>query len=301
MEIPKAFMERYTGIVDDMEAFASSMCAKAPKSFRVNTIKADADEVQKRFEGYGIGVKRMRWYPDAFISENPDISSTTEHFLGHIYIQELPSMLPPLLVREELHGAFVLDCCAAPGSKTTQLAAIMQNSGILVANDIEYERIRALKFNLEKAGAVNTIITNQDLRFYPKIQFDVVLLDAPCSSEGTIRKNTRMLEGWSVKTIHRSADRQKQLIAKAFALLKPGGTMVYSTCTFAPEENEGVVNWLLERREAKLLPIDIPGLKLTPGITEWNGNEFNQEVKKTMRLWPHHNDTGGFFVAKVAK
>lgn len=302
MAIPPRFRERYAPLVDDPEAFFSSLETLLPKSFRVNTLKASSYEVTERFASYGIPVARMPWYPDAFVSGNPAIGSTLEHALGLIYMQELTSMIPPLLVNNELQGAdIVLDACAAPGSKTTQLAALMENRGTLVANDISYQRIRALKFNIEKAGALNTVITNQDLRFFPPMECDVVLLDAPCSAEGTIRKNPAALPQWSEKRIHGHARLQNQLIVRAFDLLKPGGTLLYSTCTFAPEENEAVIDYLLGKRPAEIGPVEMTGLRMSHGMTEWKGKQLNKKVEQTRRIWPHQNDTGGFFLARVVK
>jgi NOL1/NOP2/sun family putative RNA methylase len=306
LSIPDQFAERYGQIVDDQDAFFRSLLQQLPKTFRVNSLKTEKQIVKERFEEYGIPLKQVPWYSDAFISQNYNIGNTLENFLGYIYIQELTSMLPPLILQQELQNSeFVLDGCAAPGSKTTQLAALMNNKGIIIANDIDYNRIRALKFNIEKTGSLNVIITNLDLRLFPKANnsFDIVLVDVPCSSEGTIRKNPTMLSKWSnqKKRIPGYANLQQQLIMKAFSLLKPGGCLLYSTCTFAPEENEGVINWLLENHPASIEHIDVPRMKLSPGILEYNGNEFNSEIKKTVRIWPHHNDTDGFFIAKVRK
>lgn len=301
--IPERFQARYCPVVDDPEAFLSSLKTMLPKSFRVNRLKSDPDEIKERFSGYGIPVRQMPWYEDAFVSDVPDIGPTLEHFSGKIYFQELVSMMPPLLLREALAGARnVLDACAAPGSKTTQMAALMGNRGTIVANDVAYPRIRALKFNLEKTGTLNTVISNRDLRNFPNILFDVVLLDAPCSSEGTMRKSSEMFSCWSERTISSNASQQRQLILKAFDLLSPGGAMVYSTCTFAPEENEEIVDHLLRNREdARLEEIGIEGFRTSRPLEEWNGKGFHEEVRKSVRIWPHHNDTGGFFMARVAK
>lgn len=298
--IPKAFRERYQDIADD--EFFACLEEMLPKAFRVNTLKSDNSEIKKRFREYGIGLKQMQWYDDAFVSEDPEIGSTLEHFLGKIYAQELVSMLPPLIIRDDLADAkSVLDGCAAPGSKTTQLAALMNNKGTLVANDISYTRIKALKFNLEKVGALNTVVTNQDLRFFPKSQYGAVIIDAPCSAEGTIRKNSKVFNVWSEKKIFGYSHLQKQLILKGFDLLAPGGVMVYSTCTFAPEENEAVVNYLLSQREAELEDVELEGMILDQGLDGWNRMEFDPEVKKCCRAWPQRNNTGGFFFAKVRK
>lgn len=301
--IPEPFRARYCPLVDDEEAFLSSLGRRLPKSFRVNTLKSQPAVVAERFLGYGIGITPVPWYEDAFICDNPDAGFSLEHFTGAIYLQELVSMLPPLLIRDILPDArMVLDGCAAPGSKTTQLAALMGNKGTIIANDVSYSRIRALKFNLEKAGALNAVITNRDLGAFSDVQFDAVLLDAPCSAEGTIRKNWEVFDAWSEREVQKYARVQKQLIVKAFDLLKPGGTMVYSTCTFAPEENEAVVDELLKaRQDARLEPITFNGLKTSKPLGSWDGAEFSAEVSKTARIWPHHNDTGGFFLAKVKK
>jgi tRNA (cytosine49-C5)-methyltransferase len=302
LEVPSSFAERYAPLVDNASAFFEALLTPLPKSFRVNTLKATAETVAPRFAEYGIGIKQTAWYSDAFISDNPALGSTLEHFLGAIYIQELTSMLPPLLVKRELQTAnTVLDACAAPGSKTTQLSALMNNRGTIVANDVEYERIKPLKFNLERSGTLNAVVTNYDLRSFPQTLFDIALLDAPCTSEGIFRKNPRQMSSWSPKRIAPSAYRQKQLILRTFDLLADGGTLIYSTCTFAPEENEAVIDYLLNERPAQLEQVEIPNFRLMPGITAWKDQTFDQRVRMTARVLPHHNDTGGFFLARIRK
>ncbi len=302
LRIPPLFAERYAPLADDASAFFEGMLAPLPKSFRVNPLKGTVETVVGRFSEYGISIRQMEWYADAFVSDNPALGATLEHFLGAIYIQELTSMLPPLLVRKELCNAtLILDACAAPGSKTTQLSALMGNRGTIVANDIEYERIKPLKSNLERSGTLNAVVTNYDLRSFPTMSFDVILLDAPCSSEGIFRKNPRQMQSWSPKRIPPSAHRQKQMILKAFDLLADGGTLVYSTCTFAPEENEAVVDYLLEERPARLEQVEIPHFRLMPGTTIWQDQIFDERLMMTARVLPHHNDTGGFFLARIRK
>ena len=301
--IPQLFKERYIPLLEDEGAFLSAMQSYHPKSFRVNTLKASVDQVKSRLLSYGITSMPVPWYSDAFISDSLTISKTLEHALGHIYLQDLTSMLPPLVVKDEVTAAsFVFDACAAPGSKTTQLAALMENKKTIIANEVDYGRVSALNFNLEKSGVLNTIITRYDLRQFPSSQFEVILLDAPCSSEGIMRADQKLLRQWSLSSIHQHAVLQKQLIIKAFDLLSENGTLVYSTCTFAPEENEAVLNHLLqERSTAHLQPVPIPHFHYTHGVVSWNNQEFNQEVKKATRIWPHFNNTDGFFLAKVKK
>ncbi|MBT7660763.1 KH domain-containing protein, partial [archaeon] len=165
------------------------------------------------------------------------------------------------LLKEIKAATLILDGCAAPGSKTTQIAALNQK-GLIVANELEYTRIRALKHNTEKTGCLNIQTTNLNfLRLPNDYEYDVILLDAPCSGEGTCRKNPKIFLSWKEKDYKSYSGIQKQLIMKAYNLLKEGGTLIYSTCTFAPEENERVINHLLENTTAKIQEIKIKNLK----------------------------------------
>lgn len=302
MKIPNKFIEKYSKLVDNKEEFLSILLNPLPKTFRVNTLKTSIEEVKSRFESYKVKITQLPYYNEAFISEIKNIGETLEHFIGYIYSQEITSMLPALAIKEELKKAnFVLDACAAPGSKTTQIAAIMENKGLIIANDRDYIRLKALKFNLERIGVLNAMITNKNLLFFPDIKFDVVLLDAPCSNEGTTRKNPEIFSTWSENYSKNLSHLQKKLILKAYDLLNDDGTMIYSTCTFAPEENEEVINFLLNKTSAKLEKITLPGIKFMHGITKWNNTEFSSELNKTIRILPHHNDTDGFFIAKIRK
>ena len=225
---------------------------------------------------------------------------TIEHFIGYFYMQEVVSLLPAVVLAPQ-KGEVVLDVCAAPGSKTTQMSQMMHNTGLIVANDNDFMRLKPLKYNIEKCGCLNVAITNIDGRVI-KGKFDKILLDAPCSSEGQIRKDWKVLSRWSEDYIKTFSNLQKQFIKHAFEILKPNGILVYSTCTFAPEENEEVVNYLLENFEnAKLEKIELKDFKFSEGIIEWQGKKFKSEIKKCVRVWPHQNDTGGFFVAKITK
>ena len=295
MDIPNNFKERYSSIISDFNILSEPL----PKSFRVNTIKTTIKEIKERFKKYNINIKRLDFYKEAFISESPEIGKTLEHFLGYIYSQEITSMLPPLTILTELKEAnLILDACAAPGSKTTQLATL--TNGTIIANDLDYQRIKALKHNIEKTGAINTIITNQDLRRIKDIEPDIILLDAPCSAEGTTRKNPEVFNYWSIKDILKHSNLQKQLILKSYELLKPKGILIYSTCTFAPEENEEVINYLLNKTNAKLEKINL-NLKTREGILNFNNKEYNKEIKKCIRIIPEDNNSGGFFIAKIKK
>jgi len=300
--LPKTFRDRYGPLVDDPDTFFDA-CQREPlRSFRVNGLKTTRNNIIDRFAKHGLYIHQAPWYPDAFWFEKWPDGPTVEQFAGLIQMQELASMLPPLTIQDELSTAKrVLDTCAAPGSKTTQMAAMMNNQQLIVANDKNFRRIAALRFNLDKAGVINTVVTNEDLRLFPSSEFDIVLLDAPCSAEGTVRKNPTLLNRWSLRRIHSCGTTQRQLILSAFDLLSPNGVLVYSTCTFAPEENEGVLDYLLANRNAKIETIDLPGLKYSPGLSSFQDSQYNRSIRRVIRVWPHQNATAGFFIAKVRK
>ncbi len=302
ISFPNLFKQRYSNLPDSEKLF-EFLEKRLPRSFRINSLKANKKEVLENFKEYGIEFEQYPWYTDAFKTNDLRIGNTIEHFNGWIYIQEATSMLPPLMLKNFLgENSYVLDAAAAPGSKTTQLADLMNNKGFLLANEISYSRTKALKFNLEKMGVLNTVLTNYNFKSFPeKVQFDCILVDAPCSSEGTLRKDPNIISTWSIKRVLENSKLQKKMLLKGFNLLKPGGCLVYSTCTFAPEENEEVVDFLLQNTDAKLEKINIENFKLSEGIEEWENKKFSSEVKNCSRVWPQNNDTDGFFLAKIRK
>jgi NOL1/NOP2/sun family putative RNA methylase len=183
------------------------------------------------------------------------------------------------------------------------MAAMMKNTGVIVANDISGERMKPLGINLQKAGVTNTIITmSKGHRFSKvKINFDKILVDAPCSGTGTIRRSLKTLQIWNPYMIRRLAGTQRILLDSAFQILKSSGTLVYSTCSLEPEENEAVVDWLLQKYDnANIEKIKIQ-IKSSAPILEFNGSSYSSEIKKCLRIWPQDNDTEGFFVAKIKK
>ncbi len=231
-----------------------------------------------------------------------DLGNLKEHSLGYIYIQEAASMIPPLVLNPE-ENDIILDISAAPGSKTTQIAALMNNKGLIIANDYRYDRIKALSINLQRCGVLNTIITLMEGKRFSKarIKFDKILLDAPCSGTGAIRKSLKTLKMWNPNMFKKLAGIQKQLISVSFDLLKENGTLVYSTCSIAPEENEAVVDFLLRKYDnAKLESINLL-IKKSDAILEHEKNQYSEEIKSCLRIWPQDNNTEGFFVAKIKK
>ncbi len=272
------------------------------RSLRVNTLKISVDDCVKRLSKKW-QLTPVPWCPGGFFvtrEDRIDIGNTAEYQLGYFYVQEAASMIPPLVL-EPKPGETVLDMCASPGSKATQIAEMMHNKGVLVANDYKYSRLSALSINLQRCGVTNTIITLMEGQWFKGEMFDRILLDAPCSGTGAIRKSFKTLLIWNPRGIRSLAKTQKQLIRTAFAALKPGGVMVYSTCSIEPEENEGVIDHLLrEFPNSRLEPIELP-IKGAKPVMEFDGMKYNKEVSKCLRLWPQDNDTEGFFVAKIKK
>jgi NOL1/NOP2/sun family putative RNA methylase len=234
-----------------------------------------------------------------------ELGRAIEHLLGYYYIQEIASMLPVLVLNPKPNER-VLDLCASPGSKTTQIAARMENTGLLIANEVKFGRIKILAANTERCGVMNVIMTRKDgialcKRFKDEnFLFDKILLDAPCSGEGTIRSTPRTLEMWNPHTIENLSKLQKSLIASCIEVLKPNGILIYSTCTHAPEEDEEVVDFAIKNFNVKVEKISLP-LKTREGITKWENKSYDKQVKLTHRVYPQDADTEGFFIAKLRK
>jgi NOL1/NOP2/sun family putative RNA methylase len=307
------------GFITRMEALLGKEGAKeffeisytpTPNSVRCNTLKITPTELKERFEGYGWKVRvPYKEFPEIMILEGTkpgEIGNSKEHLLGYFYVQEISSMLPMLVLRPSPEEV-VLDLCASPGSKTTQAAAMMENSGTIIANEISLGRIGILNSNLERCGVMNTIVTRREgvalcntLLKKSKLRFDKILVDAPCSGEGTLRKSPKTFLMWNPNMINKIARTQRDLAEAAVRLLKVGGEMIYSTCTLAPEENEMIVDYLLKKFDLEIEEIKLP-LKFRCGVCEWEGETLNPEVKKCLRLYPQDNDTDGFFVTKIKK
>lgn len=299
----EAFIERYSKLTD-WEEFKRYSLSFLRRSIRVNTLQGSVIEVKKSIEAKGWRLQQIPWCKEGFWIDNPerrDVGNLLEHHLGKIYVQEAASMIPPLVLRPQ-PGEIILDMCAAPGSKTTQMGAMMNNEGIIVANDYKGDRLQSLGLNIQRSVLTNVIITLMHGKRFYQFEFDKILLDAPCSGTGTIRKSLKTISIWNPGMVKKIAKTQKELIENAFKNLKSGGEMVYSTCSLEPEEDEGVMDFLVQKFEnAEIMPINLPGLKRSPAILEFEGVKYNQQVQHCLRIWPQDNDTEGFFVAKIKK
>lgn len=276
---------------------------RPPSYLRANPLRIDAPELQKRMEARGFELEPTKMDPNLFrVYQAPlSIGATQEHLLGFTTPQDAASASAPLALRAGSAEA-VVDMAAAPGVKTLHLAGDMENQGVLVATDPEPKRIRALRFNLERCGVQNAALrchTGQELPGEEWV--DKVLLDAPCTGEGTLPKDRTRRRG-KVEEFSELVSLQSELLDAADRILRPGGTLVYATCTFAPEENEGQVQSLLDRGY-KLDPLpfnEFSGEKLLPGVPEWPGLELD-DMSKCRRFLPGIHNTLGFFVAKLTK
>jgi len=287
--------------VPDFERFVETMATPLPVTARINTLKTDRDRLLSRLEEAEVPFRPFTWHPLGLKLNVEKPGNLVENLMGHIHVQEEISMASPVVL-DPIPGERVLDLCAAPGSKTTQIASMMENRGLLVANDPANSRVASLRSNCERAGAINVAVTRYDGRRFPSTKFDRVLVDAPCTGQGMARKDLTVLDRWSLKRSLGLQRLQRGLLERATDLVKSGGTIVYSTCTFAPEENEAVVSWVAERvPQVSLEEVSIPGLENSPGLTEWDGSRFGDEMETCARYYPHQNDTGGFFVAKLIK
>src|SRR3989338_7880247 len=303
--IPKRFEEKYSDLLgEEFPAFLAACKTKLPRSVRANSLKISPGDLQKRLEVQGIELEPNLYLPGVFMvkTENVQLGQLPEHQKGFFVVQEVSSMIPPIVLDPKPEEV-VLDLAAAPGMKTCQMAELMRNKGAIVAVDVAVERLKALWFNMNRMGIMNTLVVHRDSRrFYSQVGFDKVLLDAPCSTEGFVRKRPDALKGWHPNLVLKKSHVQKQLIERAFSVLKPGGVLVYSTCTLSPEENEEVVDFLLRKNgNAQIEKIFFPGFKFRPGLVSYKNRRFHSSLDKTVRVLPQDNDSEAFFIAKIRK
>ncbi|MBR9702084.1 RsmB/NOP family class I SAM-dependent RNA methyltransferase [Candidatus Pacearchaeota archaeon] len=296
----------------DYQSYLDILKILPAKSIRCNKLKISPSKLKQKLEAKGWKIKQpWKDHPEVMVVENDlepgELGRALEHLLGYYYIQELASMLPIIALKPE-PKEMILDLCSAPGSKTTQTASEMENTGTIIANEVSMGRLKILASNLERCGVTNTIITKRDgIALCNKlkkqgIMFDRILVDAPCSGEGTLRSSPKTYLMWNPKTIKTLSRLQIRLVESAIDILKPNGTLIYSTCTHAPEENEGVVDNILNKfeGEVKLEKVKLP-IKHREGLTKWKDKKYSKELKKCARVYPQDANTEGFFVAKFRR
>lgn len=302
MKLPESFetnMKQYLG--NQWEEYVDSYQKPSYYGVRYNPLKIEKEEFLRRIP---FELKEVPWCGQGFYYDGRKEQPAKHPFYhaGLYYIQEPSAMLPASLLPVE-PGDKVLDLCAAPGGKSTQISGKLQGKGLLVSNDISISRAKALVKNLEMAGVSNAVVTSEKpeklASVFPEF-FDKVLVDAPCSGEGMFRKNPLMVKDYEERGVEYYAPLQKEIVRQAITMLKPGGVMVYSTCTFSPEENEGLVNWVLENFEDISVEEGISFTGRDFGHPDWLGLK-NEEISKAYRMWPHKIQGEGHFAVIMKK
>lgn len=295
-------LRRYEPIVDDFEAFLETCRRPLEHTVRVQTMNADVQTVIKALEEADIEATPLPWNDRILKLETDAPGRTLPAYLGWIHGQEAASCLPaPLL--EVSPGDRIWDACAAPGSKSGHLVDLLGDTGFVVATDDNLGRLSALRFNLERLGATAVAVEHADARRFDPSDldietFDAALVDAPCTGEGTARKNPDVLDEWSLAHVEAISAVQRGILRRAIELTEPGGRVLYTTCTYAPEENEAVVDAILEDGYCEIDPIELP-IPAADGIVEWQDETFDDQLRRTRRVYPHLSDTGGFFIAAL--
>jgi len=272
---------------------------------RVNINKISANELSDLlFKKYKIKTEQINSFEKALkvIDGNERIGKTFEHVLGFYYIQSLSSMMPPIVLNPNEED-IVMDLCGAPGSKSTQLAELMNNRGTLLINEIDNERIKSLVFNLERMNVINASVIHSKGEVLSKIyenHFSKILVDAPCSGLGIIQKKGEVSNWWSLKHVDRLQQLQLRLLISAIKMARVGAEIVYSTCTLSIEENELVIDKILEKYPVELVDIKLP-INSIPGFTEFEGKKLNPQLNKAIRIQPWEINSDGFFLVKIKK
>lgn len=309
MMLPQEFEARMQDMLGDAyPAFLDSYGRARSQALRINPLKVDEAAF---LASAPFMLRRVSWEKNGFYySEADQPGKHPWHEAGVYYIQE-PSAMAPAAYLEAAPGERILDLCAAPGGKTTQIAAAMQGEGLLVCNEIHPVRARILSENVERMGIRNALVTNETPAKLAELfdgYFDRILVDAPCSGEGMFRKNEEACSEWSLDNVRICAERQDEILECAASMLRAGGRLVYSTCTFAPAENEGsMARFLLRHPEFSL--VEVPLYEgMSRGVPKWAyyGEEDTQDItslhiERTVRLWPHRLDGEGHFLAVLQK
>ncbi|ACT00818.1 RsmB/NOP family class I SAM-dependent RNA methyltransferase [Paenibacillus sp. JDR-2] len=309
--LPIAFTTKMKSLLgEEFDRFMSSYEDPRVYGIRINRLKLDAGE-WKSISPMGEAVRPIPWAPEGFYYEEGARPGKHPHYHAGLYYIQEPSAMAPVELLDVHPGHRVLDLCAAPGGKSTQIAAKLQGSGVLVSNDNARERTKALAKNIELAGVRNAVVLNEEPSALAPVfrgWFDRILVDAPCSGEGMFRKDESMIAEWEKHSIERCSVMQRHILRDAAAMLAPGGVLVYSTCTFSPEENEAQIAELLaEYPEFEVRPVRHRyGWK--PGHPEWAGEAGeglapgqSESLAGTVRLWPHHIEGEGHYAAVLTR
>ena len=301
-DLPQSFLDSMKEILgEDYEAFLTGFDGQRQYGLRVNTLKMNLEEFERIAPFH---LKKVPWISNGYFYEAEDAPAKHPFYSAGLYYLQEPSAMTPASRLKVQPGERVLDLCAAPGGKATELGAALQGEGLLVANDINTARARALLRNLELFGISNSFVTNEPPHVlaerFPEF-FHKIMVDAPCSGEGMFRKNPAVVDSWQEKGPEYFSKLQREIIVQAADMLLPGGIMFYSTCTFSPLENEKTITHLLkERPDMEVIPMeDYEGF--AEGLTSYRGEVFDESCKLCRRIWPHKMSGEGHFMALLHK
>lgn len=302
LQLPERFLEMMQQILgEEYDAFLDGFDGKRQYGLRVNTAKIGLEEFERIAP---FPLKKIPWIPEGYFYEEEAAPAKHPFYAAGLYYLQEPSAMTPASRLPVQPGEKVLDLCAAPGGKATALGAKLRGEGLLVANDINTARTKALLRNVELFGISNAFVTNEPpyilAERYPQY-FDKIMVDAPCSGEGMFRKNPAVIEAWQEKGPEYFSKLQKEIILHGADMLRPGGQMLYSTCTFSPAENEAVITHLLEERpDMEVIPMeDYEGF--SSGITAFEGQKFHESCALCRRIFPHKMRGEGHFLALLHK
>lgn len=301
-DLPQSFLDSMKEILgEDYEAFLAGFDGQRQYGLRVNTLKMNLEEFERIAPFH---LKKVPWISNGYFYEAEDAPAKHPFYSAGLYYLQEPSAMTPASRLKVQPGERVLDLCAAPGGKATELGAALQGEGLLVANDINTARARALLRNLELFGISNSFVTNEPPHVlaerFPEF-FHKIMVDAPCSGEGMFRKNPAVVDSWQEKGPEYFSKLQREIIVQEADMLLPGGMMFYSTCTFSPLENEKTITHLLkERPDMEVIPMeDYEGF--AEGLTSYRGEVFDESCKLCRRIWPHKMSGEGHFMALLHK
>lgn len=301
-DLPQSFLDSMKEILgEDYEAFLAGFDGQRQYGLRVNTLKMNLEEFERIAPFH---LKKVPWISNGYFYEAEDVPAKHPFYSAGLYYLQEPSAMTPASRLKVQPGERVLDLCAAPGGKATELGAALQGEGLLVANDINTARARALLRNLELFGISNSFVTNEPPHVlaerFPEF-FHKIMVDAPCSGEGMFRKNPAVVDSWQEKGPEYFSKLQREIIVQAADMLLPGGMMFYSTCTFSPLENEKTITHLLkERPDMEVIPMEnYEGF--AEGLTSYRGEVFDESCKLCRRIWPHKMSGEGHFMALLHK
>lgn len=300
MHLPEKFQKEMEILLgDEYQAFKESYDRQPENGLRLNRRKVTGEEFLTRTPFL---LKKIPWIDNGYTYGIGTPAKDPYYYAGLYYLQEPSAMTPANRLSPE-PGDYVLDLCAAPGGKATELGAKLNGEGLLLANDISNSRAKALLKNLELMGIPNIYVTSETSEKLAKILpefFDKILVDAPCSGEGMFRKNEDAMTEWSKENVMLCAERQDGILSHAASMLRPGGRLVYSTCTFAPEENEGSISRFLEKHpEFSIVAVE-KWDGMSAGVPEWISRPADG-IGHTIRLWPHRLKGEGHYLAVLKK